>query len=94
MVVKNNEVLEKAKVKITRITGDEIIRRRAQLEEEWLIDRNSVISYAKEKALKEGKREGQIEIAKEMIKKNMEIELISQITKLAIKDIEKIKQEV
>lgn len=114
MAVKNNEILEKAKVKITRITGDEIIRRRAQSEEEWIIDRNSAISYAKEKALeegieqglkegrkkgkkqgiKEGKRESQIEIAKEMIKKNMEIELISEITKLAIKDIEKIKQEV
>ncbi len=114
MAVKNNEILEEAKVKITRITGDEIIRRRVQSEEEWIIDRNSAISYAKEKALKEGKEEGmkqgieqgkiegnregrrqsQIEIAKEMIKKNMKIELISDITKLTIEDIEKIIQQM
>lgn len=100
MAIEKNKTLEKAKVQITRITGDEILRRRAQLEEEWQIDRNSAISYAKEKGLAEGLKQGieqgieqgiiegkkkkQIEIAKQMLKKDMPIKLIADITGLSI----------
>lgn len=118
MAVEKNKTLEKAKVQITRITGDEILKRRARLEEEWQIDRNSAISYATEKGLaegrargmkegmkegrKEGKKEGiregiqqgekkkQIQIAKQMLRKDMSVEVISEITGLSIVEIQKL----
>ena len=39
MAEEKNKTLEEAKVEIKRITGDEILRRRAWLEEKWEIDR-------------------------------------------------------
>ena len=63
------------------------------------IDCNFGESYDKEWALKdegwrdgklEGKRENQIEIAKIMLKKKMELEDISEITGLTIEEIEKL----
>ena len=55
------------------------------------IDCNFGESYDKEWALKdEGWRETQIEIAKTMLKKKMELEDISEITGLTIEEIEKL----
>ena len=44
-----------------------------------------------EKGIKEGKIEEQKEIAREMLKKKMPIELISEITKLSKEEIEELK---
>ena len=43
--------------------------------------------------IKEGKETSKKEIAKEMLKENMDINLISKITKLSIKEIQKLKEE-
>ena len=91
MAEEKNKTLEEAKVEIQRITGDEIIRRRAWLEEKWEMDRNSELSYAKTKGREEGKRETQIQVVKQMLKKDMEIKVISEITKLTIEEINQIK---
>ena len=61
------------------------------------IDCNFGESYDKEWALKDegwrdGKLEGKREIAKAMLKKNMELEDISEITGLAIEEIEKLQE--
>ena len=73
------------------LTGDAAVRRMAELREKWEMDRISEIDYAKTEGEEKGKKEKQIEIAKEMLKKNMEIKLISEITKLTIREVEQIK---
>ena len=55
------------------------------------MDRNSELSYAKTKGREEGKRETQIQVVKQMLKKDMEIKVISEITKLTIEEINQIK---
>ena len=45
-----------------------------------------------EKGKKEGKKEGRNEIAKNMLKENLSIELISKLTDLSQEEIEKLKE--
>lgn len=97
-----NETLKKARVEMNYLTGDEEVRRLAELREKWEMDRVSAINYAERKGeergrklgKKEGEREGKkqrnIEIAKEMKNKKIEVELIAEITKLTIEEIEKL----
>ena len=87
MAIKKNKVLQKAKLQLSYLTGEEEVRRLEELEEKWAMDRNSAIDYAETK----GRKEKQIEVAKEMLKRNMEIKLISEITKLEIQEIEELK---
>ena len=57
------------------------------------IDCNFGESYDKEWALKdEGKRENQIEIAKAMLRKNMELDDISEIIGLTIDEIKELQK--
>ncbi len=72
-------------------------------DEEYEIYVKSEISEAREDAHKEGIKEGidigveqgskesKLEIAKAMLKKNMDINLIAEITKLSIKEIEELR---
>ena len=98
MAEEKNKTIEKAKVEIQRITGDEIIRRRAWLEEKWKIDRNSELSYAKtkgkEEGIKEGEKNKQIEIVKRMLKEKMPIDMIEKITELTKEEIKQIQDKL
>lgn len=94
MTEEKNKTLEEAKVEIERITGDEILRRRAWLEEKWEIDRNSELSYAQTKGKEEGIKGNQIETAKRMLKENMPIEMIEKITQLEKEEIEQIRDNI
>lgn len=87
---KKNKTLEKARMEMNYLTGDEEVRRLAELREKWDMDYNNGINYAKEKGKEEGKKEKQIEIVKEMLKKKIPISLISEITKLSVEEIEKL----
>lgn len=86
MAEEKNEVLQKARIEMNYLTGDEAVRRLAELREKWEMDRISDLSYAEEK----GKKEGIREIAKEMLKQGLSIEVIISITKLTKEEIEKL----
>lgn len=58
MAEKKNKTLEKARVEMNYLTGDDEIRRLAELREKWEMDYNSGIANAKEKGFEEGKAEG------------------------------------
>ena len=49
------------------------------------------IKEGRETGIKEGKKESQIEIIKNMLDKNMDLNLISDITNISIEEINKIK---
>lgn len=91
---KKNKTIERAKIEMRYLTGEAELRRLADLEEKWEMDYNSGMLYAKEEGKKEGKIEGvkenKIETAKKLLKLNMPIEQIIEITELTKEEIEEI----
>ena len=90
-----NDKLKKARIEMNYLTGEAEVRRLAELREKWEMDRISAINHAtrkgeerrREKAEEkngkiEGAKEKSIEIAKEMLKKGIDSDLIIEITKL------------
>lgn len=84
MVEKKNKTLEKARIEMNYLTGDEEVRRIAELREKWEMDWNSGMADAREEGIKQEK----IEIAKKLIKLGMSIEKIKEVTNLSKEEIE------
>ena len=89
-----NETLKKARVEMNYLTGDEEVGRLSELRKKWEMDRVSAINYAErkgeERGKKLGKKERNVEIAKEMKNKKIEVEHIAEITKLTVEEVEKL----
>ena len=95
-----NKEIKKAQKEYEYLTGEENERRIAFLMDKALRDEKSAYVGGKQEGIKEGLKEGiklgrkdgeqkkQEEIAKNMKKKNMKVELISEITGLTKKQIE------
>lgn len=79
---KNNKTLERARVEMNYLTGDEAVRRLAELREDWAMDRNSDIYYAKKEAIEE--------VAKKLLKEKFDVEKILKITGLSKEDIQEL----
>ena len=90
MAEEKNKVIKEAKKEVEYLTGDEEVKRLAELREKWEMDRNSEIGQAQ----REGKIEGKLEIAKNMLKRKFKKEDIVLITGLPKEEIEKLKKEV
>jgi len=69
MAEEKNKILEKARIEMNYLTGDEEVRRWAELREKWEMDYNSGIGYARREGIKEGIKEKQLEVAKKKWKK-------------------------
>ena len=84
--------------KIPEYAEREDLQRLAELREKWDIDERSALASAKdegiEEGMKEGRKEGErnksLEIAKNMLKKGLEVELIESVTGLTKEEIEKL----
>ena len=87
--MKKNDNIKKAVDEFDKITKDKELRRIAELREKAILDENSMLSYAERKGLKKGKNT----IAKNMLKKGVEIEFIKEVTGLTDKEIEELKQD-
>ena len=90
MVEKKNKTLEKARKEITYLTGDEEIRRLAELRDKWEMDDFFIKKRAKEEGEKAGEKRGKKEIAQKLIEKGMEIKEIIEITGLTENEIKKL----
>lgn len=98
---KNNQIIEKAKIELGTLTGDEEIKRIAELKEKWEMDYNSAVQNAEERGLTQGRAEGHVagiaeekrNIAKKLISLNIPKEKIIEITGLIEEEIEKLKEE-
>ncbi len=99
---KKNKTIEKARIEMNYLTGDAEVQRLAELREKWDMDYTSGINHARKegeekgiiKGKAEGKEESQKQIATEMLKKKMSIELISEITKLTKEEIEELMKKI
>lgn len=87
---KNNKTLERARFEMNYLTGDEAVKRLAELREKWDMDWNSDMYYAKEEGKKEGKEKGIKQIAKKLKRIGRPIEEIIEVTGLTKEEIEKI----
>ena len=81
-----NETLRKARIEMNYLTGDEEIRRIAQLKEKWEMERTISINNA----TKIGEKKKSIQIAKKLLKLEMPEEQISEITQLDKEEIQKL----
>ncbi len=98
--MEENKAIKKAIGELERVSGDEKIRRIAELKEKYIRDEQASLEYAKdegyktgkEEGMKAGRNEGRNEIAKNMLKENLSIELISKLTSLSQEEIEKLKE--
>ena len=99
-VMKENKEIEKANEELEYLTGDDAVRRIAFLRDKAERDyinnmsgaRKAGLELGREEGIKEGEKKKTIEIAKEMLAKGIEIELIKEITKLSEEELENIKK--
>lgn len=95
MAEKKNEKIKSALDGMEYLTGDEELQRLAELRESSAIDRGLAMSYARKQGIKEGEKigikENQIETARKLLKKNVSIDIILEVTGLTKEELEKIK---
>ena len=95
MAEKKNEKIKSALDDMEYLTGDEELQRLAELRESSVIDRGLAMSYARKQGIKEGEKigikENQIETARKLLKKNVSIDIILEVTGLTKEELEKIK---
>ena len=90
MAEEKNKTLEKARVEMNYLTGDEEVRRLAELREKWEMDYNSGIGHARREGIKEGQKEKQLEVAKKLKEKNIDVTIIVEATGLTKEEVEKL----
>ena len=99
---KKNKEIEKIDKKLASMSLSREERNNYEFRRKAILDEISAIDYATKKGLaqgieqgiKQGIKENSQNIAKEMIKKNMDINLIMELTKLTKEEIEKIKEDI
>lgn len=69
------------------------MRYEAMAREKFLMDQRSRLSYALKKGLAEGKAEGKAEVARLMIERGMDMNVIAEITGLAVEELESLLKE-
>ena len=98
-ICKGDKVLEKLESEVVRMNEDDQIRENLLAIENAKRVHNTLMQNAKEEGLEEGTKIGieqgskqkEIEIAKNMLKENMDIDIISEITSLTKEEIESLK---
>ena len=98
MAVKENENIAKAQQEYEYLIGDAAVQRLAFLRNKWESDHNSEMAWERREAEKRGEKIGEIKeqkkIVKEMIKKNMQEDIILEVTKITKEELERIKKEI
>ena len=86
-IMEENKNIKKAKEELDKINSDEHERMLAELREKAIMDEHAI----RRTGYNEGKEARNIEIAKNMIRKNIDKNTISEITGLSLEEIEKLK---
>ena len=102
MAEKKNKTIEKARIEMNYLTGDAEVQRLAELREKWDMDYTSGINHARKEGKAEGKAEGikegelnkQKQIATEMLKEKLPIDMIIKLTKLTKEEIEELMKKI
>ena len=89
--MEENEELKEAVEKLCTLSEDEKMQRIADLREKAILDEKAIYAKGVDIGFTEGEKKKQIEIAKKMLKKNMNIKDIAELTGLSEKKIEELK---
>ena len=91
----DNKEIKKAKEVLEEISKDKRERYLAELREKYILDQKAIEDAGYDKGLKDGMSQGRkernIEIAKNLLKLNMSIEQIKKVTGLTEEEIKKLK---
>ncbi len=97
-VKETKQAINKAKDRLQELSNDEHERYLAELREKYTRDQYEIQAYGydkgKEDGIEEGKKEKSIEIAKELLSQNVDIEIIIKCTGLTKEEIEKLKNNI
>ena len=93
MAEEKNKTIKSALDDMEYLTGDAEIKRLAELRESSRIDKWFAMSYGRKQGREEGEKQEKIETAKRMLKRNMPIKDIIELTGLTQEELEKIKKE-
>lgn len=88
MATKENKLVKKALDDIEVLTGDSEVKRIAELRKKWIMDEN----WKLENATNNGIKQGIIEVAKNMLNSNIDIDVIASVTNLTHEEIEVINK--
>ena len=93
-VSEGDDVMDKVNEKICKLSDDEILQGIYVKEEmdSWM--KKIDLKYAKEEGIKEGKKEANMETARKLLKKGMEIKDIIDITGITEKQIEILRKSL
>ena len=86
-----NKEIKKAKVEYDKINQDERERELAELRLKYIRDQNAIRDYGYDRGKEEGIKNEKINIAKVMLKRNIPIKEIIEITGLTEDEIKKLK---
>lgn len=93
-IMKENKEIEEAVVEIREMSEDEKLERLAFLREKAIMDEKAIYAAGLDKGeirgKEEGKKEKQLEVAKKMKAKDIDIDTIIEITELTKEEIEKL----
>ena len=92
-IMEENEDIKKAKEELDRISQDDLLRRRLLKAELLRMDQEQREDDAMARGEKKGEKEKAIEIARNLLKENIPIEIIVKTTGLTKEELEKIMKE-
>ena len=104
-IMEKNKEIKEAVMKVRELSQDEKLQRLADLREKAIMDEKAIYQAGLNNGKEEGRAEGEKlgrekqraetmrEVAKKLLKQNMKIENIAEITGLTIEEIEKLKDK-
>lgn len=98
-IMEKNEDVKEAVIEVRKLSQDEQLQREAELREKAIMDEKAIyqagLDNGKEEGEKLGRKKGRVEtmkeVAKKLLKQNMNIENVAEITGLTIEEIEKLR---
>lgn len=97
MAKKESKIIKDADREYNVLTGDEELKRLAEIRMLSEMEEHSALMASKEEGREEGRKEGRIEMkidmAKKMIEEQMDIEMIKKVTGLSSEEILKLKDD-
>ena len=90
-IMESNKKVKEAVIKVREMSEDEKLQRLADLREKAIMDEKAIYQAGLNNGKEEGRVETMKEVAKKLLKQNMKIENVSEITGLTIEEIEKLK---
>lgn len=92
-IMKTNKEIQEAMEKLEEISSDEELMRLVELRRKAILDENQAKYAARVVGREEGRQEAKIEMAKKLLKMNIELEKVIEITELTKEELEKLTME-